>query len=235
MFWHLRQAVGEFIKEPRRVFCQAKTLSRNLSGDRCIEWSWVAAKITDGTGEALDFGCGKGSLGLMAACKGYNVTALDLQDPEWLYNHPSLNFLKGDLLVMGLPENKFDLIINCSAIEHVGLSGRYGITSGISDGDLLAMDELRRISKKAGKMLLVVPVGKDAVFAPLTRIYGSLRLGRLLEGWTILEEIYWAKNNMGLWSQVQKERAIEETVYAGSWDVSENYYNLGCFVLSATK
>ena len=42
----------------------------NLAGDRDVEWSWVAANLSDpgaGRDRALDFGPGRSSLGLVAA------------------------------------------------------------------------------------------------------------------------------------------------------------------------
>jgi hypothetical protein len=40
-------------------------------------------------------------------------------------------------------------------------------------------------------MLLTIPAGEDAVFAPLTRIYGSQRLPQLLKGYTVEKDIFW--------------------------------------------
>ena len=57
----------------------------DLSGDRTIEWSWTAARIPDGEGEALDFGCGQSDLGLIAAHRGFHVTAVDLEPVIWPY------------------------------------------------------------------------------------------------------------------------------------------------------
>ena len=69
----------------------------------------------------LDFGCGEGWMGLIAARKGFKVTALDLQPIVWDYKHPNLNFVQGDIFKLNFAPNQFDLIINCSSIEHVGL------------------------------------------------------------------------------------------------------------------
>ncbi len=103
---------------------------RNLSGDRDIEWSWVAAQMPSGPGEALDFGHGGSHLGLIAAQRGFNVTAVDLEPARWFYQHPCLRFIQGDILRLPLPAGHFDLVINCSTVEHVGLVGRYGVIGG---------------------------------------------------------------------------------------------------------
>jgi SAM-dependent methyltransferase len=76
-----------------------------------------------------------------------------------------VRFIQGDLLKLDLPTNHFDLIINCSTVEHVGLVGRYSVTENRPDGDLEAMARLRDLMKPSAIMLLTVPVGQDAIFA----------------------------------------------------------------------
>ena len=97
----------------------------NLLGDRDIEYSWIASHIPEGPGEALDFGAGQGHMGLIAAMKGFNVTAIDLIPITWFYYHDKLAFTKGDILDSDFPDGHFDLVINCSVVEHIGLAGRY--------------------------------------------------------------------------------------------------------------
>ena len=202
----------------------------NLLGDRDIEWSWVAAQIP-ARGAALDFGAGQTNLGLIAAQRGLDVTAVDLEYVRWDYVHPRLRFIHGDILKLPLPMEHFDLVINCSVIEHVGLSGRYGVTEDLPDGDMAAMGRLRNLMKRNGVMLLTIPVGRDAVFAPLTRIYGKDRLPRLLDGFKIEKQDYWVKNQENRWVECDKERALGFKASAGSWDPLKNVYALGCFVL----
>ena len=203
----------------------------NLLGDREVEWSWVAARMPEGPGQALDFGCGGGDLGLVAAQKGFQVAAVDLGPIEWPYRHSKLSFLQGDILRLELPERNYDLIINCSAIEHVGLSGRYGVKEDRPDGDLEAMRRLTDLMKPGGTMLLTIPVGQDAVFAPLTRIYGAQRLPKLLARFDVAEEQYWVKNAENQWTVADKQAALDFNASAGSWDPKRNIYALGFLVL----
>ena len=90
----------------------------NLSGDRDVEYSWIAANMSQGPGRALDFGCGRSSMALLAAMKDFDVTAIDLGQVQWWYEHPQLRFVQGDLAELPLEPNSFDLIINCSSIEN---------------------------------------------------------------------------------------------------------------------
>lgn len=204
----------------------------NLLGDRDIEWSWVASQLPQKTGEALDFGSGRSFLGLMAANKGFNVTAVDLGAVQWPYLHPQLRFVQGDILKLPLPMSHFDLVINCSTIEHVGLVGRYSVTDDRPDGDLEAMARLRELMKHGGVMLLTIPLGQDAVFAPKCRVYGVQRLPRLLDGFSIEQESYWVKDDHNRWIQCDKQTALDFKASAGSSSPLQNVTALGCFILS---
>jgi len=120
---------------------------------------------------------------------------------------------------------------NCSTVEHVGLVGRYGVTENRPDGDLEAMARLRELMKPGGIMLLTIPVGRDAVFAPLCRVYGRERLPLLLEGYIVEKEAFWVKDRENRWVQADRETALDFEASAGSWDPLQNVYALGCFVL----
>ena len=202
-----------------------QTPERDLRGDRDIEWAWVASHIPDGHGEALDFGPGGSPLALIAAGRGYAVTAVDQEPIHWPYEHEGLLFLQGDILELPLEDGRFDLIVNCSTVEHVGIVGRYGVNTARPDGDLEAMARLRRLMKAHGTMLLTIPVGRDAVFPPLHRVYGRQRLPRLLDGFTLNSEEFWLKDDRARWVRVPREDAIDEPP-------EERLYGLGCFVLT---
>jgi hypothetical protein len=79
---------------------------------------------------------------------------------------------------------KFDAAISLSTYEHSGL-GRYGDPID-PNGDLIAMEQLKTIVKEGGLAFIAVPVGRDAVFFNLHRIYGPIRLAMLHKGWRIL-------------------------------------------------
>jgi SAM-dependent methyltransferase len=196
----------------------------NLDGDREIEWSWVAAHIGPGPGSALDFGCGpRGFLSLIAAQRGYQVTAVDLQPAGWPHRHPAVECVQGDLLRLGLAAGRFDLVLNCSTIEHVGLAGRYGSATR-PEGDLEAMALLQTSLKEGGSMIMTIPVGRDAVFAPFHRVYGNNRLPRLLEGWMLEKKEYWTKDDKNQWVRTEESRALDR-------EGSERCYGLGLFVM----
>jgi SAM-dependent methyltransferase len=203
----------------------------NLRGDRDVEWSWIVANMPTGPGRCLDFGGGGGILGLIAAQKGFESISLDLVEQNLPYIHPKLSAIEGDILKVSFEDSSFDLVVNCSSVEHVGLAGRYGVAHGDSDGDLVAMERLRRLLKPSGTMLLTVPVGQDVAFAPVCRVYGVKRLPMLLKGYTVTRHDYWVKNDHNQWVSCDKATALSFEASASSGNPMKDVYALGCFVL----
>jgi hypothetical protein len=63
------------------------------------------------------------------------MVGLDLTPEPVRFAPLNLVYLRGDILHDGLPDGTFDLIVNCSISEHIGLSGR----SAGAAGDLRAV------------------------------------------------------------------------------------------------
>jgi hypothetical protein len=182
------------------------------------------ARLADGPGRTLDFGADIGFLSLAAAQRGHRVIALDRMDVGPDFRHERVEFMQADILNRPLEGKTFDQIVNCSSVEHVGLAGRYESTDD-ADGDLDAMGILREALAPEGRMIMTIPVGRDLVCAPLHRIYGSDRLPRLLEGYSVEEEQYWRKDPaLSAWSQSDREEAL-------TTEGSHSFYSLGLFVL----
>jgi len=224
--YHLRRAVkilGYKIAEwSEWGMSQERT---DLLGDRDIEWSWIAAKLPERPGRVLDFGPATSYLGLIAALRGGDVLGFDLVPQFQPYALPNLAMQAGEIGSFDFGERRFDTIINCSTVEHVGLYGRYGNPDD-ADGDIKAMARLRDLlSGPDAVMVLTIPVGKDGVYSPYHRIYGEQRLPRLLAGYQIAEERYFAKTERD-----NRWRAVEKTV-ALSVQGSSSFYGLGLFVL----
>jgi SAM-dependent methyltransferase len=187
--------------------------------------------MPSGPGELLEFGPEYSHLGLIAARRGLKVTALDLELHLPLWEHAEVRFIQGDILKLALPSRHFDVVINCSSIEHVGLAGRYGSVEDRLDGDLDAMVKLREAMKPGGVMLLTTPVGRDAVFRPLHRIYGTARLPKLLEGFHVQHSEFWMKSDANRWHQCTQDAALSFEAHSFGNDAQSNAYALGCFVI----
>lgn len=196
-----------------------------LKGDRDLEWSWVAASMPERPGRVLDFGPSSSPLSLIAAFRHAEVTALDLQTVKTDHTVDNIRYLTGDVTSYDFGDQKFDTIINCSTVEHVGLPDRYGGNRD-SEGDLAAMRILGGLLADAGSsMILTIPVGRDGVYEPFHRVYGEKRLPKLLEGFDVTRDMYFAKDPATRkWRSVQRREALD---VAGSG----SFYALGLFVL----
>ena len=197
----------------------------NLLGDRLIEYSFIAANIppTKKNLLALDFGSSTGEPALIAARLGYKVHAIDLLARTFHYRHKNVEFEKLDILNMQ-DEPKYNLVIVCSTIEHVGLKGRYNIANNIKDGDLKAAKKVFQLLCKGGQVILTLPVGKDGVYKNLHRVYGKERLPKLLKGFKIKKEEYWTKEQTNSWFISNKKTALATRS-------SAQFYSFGLFVL----
>jgi SAM-dependent methyltransferase len=202
-----------------------------LEGDRDVEWSYISSRMPVGPGDALDFGCGFGNLSLQAAQRGFRVLGVDLLPHPRYWEHDNFKFIQGDFLQLDLPSNHFDLILNCSAVEHVGLTGRYGVAEREASGDLKAMQRMAEVMKPSGAMLLTIPCGRDAVFSPLHRVYGTQRLPELLRCFEVEEQCFWAKRADNHWMACDRETALAFEATANFETPALCSYALGCFKL----
>lgn len=234
---YLPSGVFQRLRALKRFFIRPKALPEpegmiNLSGDREIEWSYIASRLPTGSGSVLDFGAGHGNMSVHAIQKGYQVLALDLEDNPFHWSHPSLKRVRGDLLKLDIPEKSFDYILNCSTVEHVGLTGRYGVSVEETNGDLEAMRKLRNLLKPTGKMLMTIPCGQDAVVVPWHRVYGKKRLPELIDGYQIAEQCYWVKQSDNHWHPADRESALSYVPTSDAMRPTYCTYALACFVLS---
>ncbi len=223
--------LASLIRSVKRSVVPAAPVVKNIDGERHVEWSFLSSVMPDGPGMAMDFGCENGYMTLLAAVKGFQVLAVDLEEQNFAFQHPNIKFQLGDFLKLDLRPNRFDLIINCSSVEHVGVAGRYGITANESDGDLEAVKKFAEILKPGGLLIMTAPCGVDAVMAPWCRVYGLQRLPRLLAPLHLEKERYWVKDDSNRWSEVSREKALS---FAPRHDPANPHgcsYALGGFVL----
>ena len=112
-----------------------------------------------------------------------NVTTIEYNvpfvDSKKKLNSKSYNNFKVD-------NNKYDAIITYSSIEHSGL-GRYGDPLD-PDGDIDTINTIHDKLEKNGLLILGVPVGHDVLVWNVHRVYGHIRLNKLLKQF---KELVW--------------------------------------------
>ncbi len=87
----------------------------------------------------IDLGCGEGALVKAFRAKGYNITGMDL-------HYESEYVQRGSILQTGYPDGSFDLVLCLDVIEHLSF-----------DDQLRALDEMQRLLRPGGTLLLSVP------------------------------------------------------------------------------
>ncbi|MGM0588344.1 MAG: DUF268 domain-containing protein [Bacteroidota bacterium] len=97
----------------------------------------------------------------------------------------NFNSEHADLLNLHFKDNSIQSLSCMHVVEHVGL-GRYGDPVDY-DGDLTAMNELKRVMRPGGSLLFVVPTGKPRIMFNAHRIYSYNQILDYFEGFQLKE------------------------------------------------
>jgi len=97
----------------------------------------------------------------------------------------NLKSLQADLTNLHFESNSLQCLSCMHTVEHIGL-GRYGDPLDY-DGDLKAIDELKRVTSINGNLLFVVPVGKPKIVFNAHRIYSYSQILSYFKGFDLIE------------------------------------------------
>jgi SAM-dependent methyltransferase len=178
----------------------------DLAGEKQLDWGWVMAKSAGLNGRALDIGAGPSPVPAALQAAGFDTTAIDLE-PFQPFLMPGFRVIQGDFLEWDFGNERFDLVILCSAVEHFGLGGRYGAAAE-NDADLRCMRKVKELLAVDGRVILTLPLGQDYVLAPWHRVYGRERFPRLIDGFHIVEGRALVRTAGGPWQEVPIETGM---------------------------
>lgn len=176
--------------------------------ERIIEKAWIFRHLSGALEGAklLDVGCSESLLAIELASNGFQVTGIDIRPYPLL--HPNFEFLICDICKSNLPSSQYDIAIALSTIEHVGL-GWYSDPRG-DTYDFMAIEEIYRLLKPGGQLLMTVPFGQSAR-TPVHRIYNSESLRHLLRNFTVVKAEYGIKTDGRTWvAPVAEEIAAQQ-------------------------
>ncbi len=199
--------------------------------ERAIERPFVFSNLPP-QGRVLDVGCTGSDLPIIMTSLGYSVVGIDTR--PYQIENPPFRFVRGDIRETEFRSEAFDIITAVSAIEHIGLSGRYGSEED-PDGDRRSMKELRRILKGDGTVVLTVPYGLGAVFKPWHRVYGSEELGRLVEGFRTETAAFFVPDENSVFKKVSQPIASQYEPYAKMGRGRQLTYSYGLACLALRK
>jgi SAM-dependent methyltransferase len=118
------------------------------------EYPWALERAALAPGSlVLDAGCGGSIFPIYLAASGMATTAFDLQPPPRLdrFHNVFVEYIRGDLTALPLADSIFDAVFCISVIEHLE-DNRAG----------MALDELRRVLRPGGRLLLTTDYCEDA-------------------------------------------------------------------------
>ena len=178
----------------------------DLKGEKFLDWGFICANLPPGPKRALEIGCGRSPIVPAMLALGYDVSAVDLSI-GLSKQIAGFKFIMGDFKEITL-DSGFDVIVACSTLEHIGLSGRYGSQED-EDGDLKAMRKIAALLEPDGLLFLTVPMGTDAVYKPFHRVYGRQRIRLLLEGFDVVKSCFFVKEPWGPWRRANQDVALD--------------------------
>ena len=124
-----------------------------------------------------------------------------------------------NLTALPFPDGNLSSLSCMHVVEHIGL-GRYGDEID-PDGDLKAIEELKRVTAPGGSLLFVVPIGRPRVVFNAHRIYSVDQIREYFYGFSIEEFalIPDGRHNLGLVLNPSDDFANQQN------------YGCGCFWL----
>ncbi|MEZ4513771.1 MAG: class I SAM-dependent methyltransferase [Chloroflexota bacterium] len=129
---------------------------------RCVEYPFAAAQLGNAQ-RMLDVGTVKADRVWIDWLERLplDVHATDYDAPERPFTN--LTFHQGDVRQLPWPTATFDLILAVSVIEHIGLPDPQVNADTLpaldSDGDVAAVQELARLLRPGGKLVMTFPFG----------------------------------------------------------------------------
>jgi SAM-dependent methyltransferase len=128
--------------------------------ERLIEIPWALARVRPGD-RLLDVGTANAEPAYVAALLGRaaaEIVGVDLAEAEV----PGIRTVVADVRELPFDDGAFDLVLCVSTLEHVGRDNRvYGGGAEADPGGIAAaLEELRRVLARQGRLVVTVPCGE---------------------------------------------------------------------------
>ena len=185
-----------------------------LPSDRVTEYGYAISRLTKNhPGKALDVGCTarQNVLPLTLCLLGWEIYGIDKR--RWRFNHSQFHFIEEDVRHMSAPDETYNYVYAISTIEHIGLRSYYRNNELDVDGDIKAVQEIRRVLKLGGKFIITVPYAKYYSKSRGTRHYDANRLEQLIDGFKLVDKsFYIIQDGRGKLKSSGEENAEKEGI-----------------------
>lgn len=131
---------------------------------------------------------------------------------------PNLTCDSANLTNLKFDENSIECLSCMHTVEHIGL-GRYGDELD-ANGDIKAINELKRVVKPGGYLIFVVPMGKPRIQFNAHRIYSYEQIISNFSGFDVKEFSLVPDNALDCGMIINADKAI----------VNSQVHACGCFV-----
>ncbi len=177
--------------------------------ERVVEFPWLAGRRLAGT--VLDAGSTLNHLHVLRRLRprmdDLHIVTLAAEDRA--FPNLGISYMFADLRDLPLRDATYDRILSLSTLEHVGLDlDHFGADGGSlqdpQEGALTAADELRRVLRAGGDVLLTVPVGVAERF-DWVRSFSLEQLDELVERFEpVAVESAYFRHDEG-WQRVERD------------------------------
>lgn len=131
--------------------------------------------------------------------------------------HPNLHVICADMMNLPFNANTFDVVISISTLEHIGL-GAYGDPCS-KRGDHIALEEIKRVIRDKGKVLITVPAGRDYVVSNTERVYSPQEIENIFSIFPKVTYEY-SFNTKGIFREAISKEDIEKRRYKQKWGLA---------------
>ena len=139
---------------------------------------------------------------------GYEVVAMDLR--PYPFRHKNLEFIQSDILAPDFEAgiSQVDIVTCVSTLEHLGIG--YYEDNVAHDGDQLALDNILRVLKPRGSLLLTVPYAGRFSQNSFQRVYDRGTLDKLFGyGWELQAAQFYIPRGRRNWVPATREAASQ--------------------------